>query len=434
MNINDIRYQDFIDFTFDGLSITEFGMAAIMEGSRYSANLAPSFSNVIDNVNGKDGVDYYGTEVESLSISFTVMGDNITARQLNNFKQHFVPGKIGKLTTNEESYKYCYATLDKVPIFNFIPFDTITTINGVDYPDILYKGDISLDFIVYDPKFYSDYVMIDNTVDGFKAANWLLGSGIPLKTWLVDKDVFLPDGRYIDGVKTPMTDISSVFYVYNAGNATAKTIMQFDYSPAFIVEGGHTDEVAWSDIYIANNKNTDVFIMKKPRPFVDVDNAINTFKAYKDTWATNKTKAIEELKTKLDSQLTENILLILQADETTGITLANKINALHTLVNVTWSMKFDGTKIDARMTGLTSIILAVDGATVICQAADIDESIGDVHNGCYIKIDGSHGYSLNDQGEYEIDYQIFGAYPLVNGNPGPIDLTNLRIEFKYNYT
>jgi hypothetical protein len=145
-------------------------------------------------------------------------------------------------------------------------------------------------------------------------------------------------------------------------------------------------------------------------------------------------QAIEELKTKLDSQLTENILLILQADETTGITLANKINALHTLVNVTWSMKFDGTKIDARMTGLTSIILAVDGATVICQAADIDESIGDVHNGCYIKIDGSHGYSLNDQGEYEIDYQIFGAYPLVNGNPGPIDLTNLRIEFKYNYT
>ena len=175
--LDSIEDKSFISFTYDGKAIEEFGMAVVSSGDRLSTSLQQNFTNTITNISGKNGSLYWGTDITGLTINFNLATGGMTSRQLLNLKSHFKPGKIAPLVLIEHEYCYAYAIVSSATIFNFIPFDAIIKINGVEYNDTIYKGDATLSFYIPDGLFYSreGYVIGEQYTD----KPWFLASGLP---------------------------------------------------------------------------------------------------------------------------------------------------------------------------------------------------------------------------------------------------------------
>ena len=57
--------KEFIDFSFAGRHISEFGMVAVSNGDRYSLKGSPEFQDETTTVNGVNGQYYWGTNFKT---------------------------------------------------------------------------------------------------------------------------------------------------------------------------------------------------------------------------------------------------------------------------------------------------------------------------------------------------------------------------------
>ena len=426
--LDSIEDKSFISFTYDGKAIEEFGMAVVSSGDRLSTSIHPSFNNTISTVPGRTGSIYWGTNITGLSFHFKLATDSITSRQLLNFKSHFRPGKIARFSLAEAEYCYAYAVIDSASTFEFIPFDTTTIINGIDYSDTVYKGEDNLTFYIPDIFFYSDehYIFADDYVD----KPWMIASGLPFKNSIIEKNCFLSNGILLNrlgaisnvynggGAGLSISDYEKlinsgysdsknntiinclyskieltekVIYAYNAGNMPAQADICF--IKTFLFDSGYS--VPWNDITIGDT------VLGKPRMFKDIDYTISLLNLYSSSWEENKTKVLIDLRDNLDSGLREELVGIVNA---TGANLQwiSTEDAIAAIRNIINNKKFvfsiNGIENQALMGAELTVHVFNNPITTITK--EFVENIGDTTNGKYITIKESEG--LKEDGTVEL--------------------------------
>lgn len=154
--------KEFIDFSFAGKHISEFGMVAVSDGDRYSRSFSPSFNDETSTVNGLSGQYYWGTTLQAGTITFSLATDGVTEKQIAALKSHFAPGKYGKLFTDELIGRYCWARVSSPITLSFVPFQEDITIQGITFTTNIYKGNASITFTMDYPYWIASYNYIDS--------------------------------------------------------------------------------------------------------------------------------------------------------------------------------------------------------------------------------------------------------------------------------
>jgi len=133
---------DFIGFTVDGIHSSELGIIRVSDGSRFSMNLLPDFSDKTVNIPGGDGIYYFGREYTSRSFDIAIAYDNLQEWQIRKIKQLFFGKRTHELIFDEYPYKIYDVVLKSSPQLKFLCFDD-------EFGNRIYKGEGTLNFISY---------------------------------------------------------------------------------------------------------------------------------------------------------------------------------------------------------------------------------------------------------------------------------------------
>lgn len=178
-------HRSFISFSYGGKYIEDFGIIAVSDGDRNQRNLYGNFDDNVTDYEAYDGQIYWSTHFKNNEINFKLSTDGMTEQELTEFKKWFKPGVIRELILAEHPNRGILARIDQTPVFSFIPFEHTETknIGGRPYQvkTTLYKGDITLHFIMDDPFWYAKsnflYYTDGTNIDYDK---WIDANGIPV--------------------------------------------------------------------------------------------------------------------------------------------------------------------------------------------------------------------------------------------------------------
>lgn len=159
------RSRSFISFSYGGRNIEDFNLLATIQSNRIQREAYAEFEDNTTTYDVVDGQFYWGTHFTKNQINFSLSTDGITEDELGDFKNWFQPGKIRKLILAENPNRYADARVAAPPSLSLLPFEKIETrkIAGTDYEysTTLYRGEISLSFIMDDPFWHSRNSIID---------------------------------------------------------------------------------------------------------------------------------------------------------------------------------------------------------------------------------------------------------------------------------
>lgn len=142
---------DFIGFTFNGVHSSDMGIIRTSDGSRFTENLLPTFTDKTVQIPGGDGTYYFGSNYTQRQISISVATDELTETQFRQLKQWLGDKQIHPLVFDEAPYKTYMVKTSSIPTLKFICFDNITKNNNEMVVNRVYKGEGSLQFIAYFP-------------------------------------------------------------------------------------------------------------------------------------------------------------------------------------------------------------------------------------------------------------------------------------------
>lgn len=163
--------KEYIDFSFAGRHISEFGLVAASSGDRYQFPGSPEFKDEISEVNGAWGQYYWGTNFKTRTYTYSLVTDGMTERQFEEFKRHFRPGHYGQFYEDAWFDRYCYVRIKNVVDFTFIPFQEMIEIAGVKFPSRIYKGECKLVLIQDKPFLHSFYQVLDSKIENLTNKN-----------------------------------------------------------------------------------------------------------------------------------------------------------------------------------------------------------------------------------------------------------------------
>lgn len=151
--------RSFISFSYGGQNIEDFNLVATIENNRLNKNGYADFEDLVTNYNILDGQLYWGTHYTKNSLSFKLATDGMTQQELDNFLLWFAPGKNKELILAEHPNRAILARVSSPPTLALLPFEekVETYIGGYTYntSTTLYKGEITLEFIMDNPFWYS---------------------------------------------------------------------------------------------------------------------------------------------------------------------------------------------------------------------------------------------------------------------------------------
>lgn len=183
---------DFIGFTYDGIHSSELGLMRISDGSRYTDNLLPTFSDKTLQIPGADGTYYIDSFYTQKPFSFPVGFDGVTEEQLHRIKTLLGKKGIHTLIFDETPYKVYKVKPTGTPNLKYVAFDSDrisydrTESNKVYdkaqlyrnapmfYSDRIYKGEGQLTFVAYTPFARSRYKYL-NYYDEINIPEWRSG-------------------------------------------------------------------------------------------------------------------------------------------------------------------------------------------------------------------------------------------------------------------
>lgn len=144
---------DYIGFSFGGVHSSSLGIVRVSDGSRYTQNLLPSFSDRTATVAGKNGVYYFGTDYSQNQISLSIAFDCVEETQIKKMRQLFAPdGTLKELWFDELPYKSVMAKISAAPQLKYIAFEELHLEQKDDETKKrIYKGEGTLQFVVYSP-------------------------------------------------------------------------------------------------------------------------------------------------------------------------------------------------------------------------------------------------------------------------------------------
>lgn len=151
--------RSFISFSYGGKWIENFDLIATFSNDRLSRNGYAEFEDNVTNYNNLDGQYYWGTHSKANRLDFTLSTDGIDQTKLDDFLYWFRAGETRELILAEHPNRAILARVAEPPQFNLLPFESqITlTISDMNYKTstTLYKGEISLSFVMDEPYWYS---------------------------------------------------------------------------------------------------------------------------------------------------------------------------------------------------------------------------------------------------------------------------------------
>lgn len=161
--------KEYIDFSFNGHHISEFGLVAATSGDRYSFDGSPDFSDETSEINGVMGQYYWGTKIKTKEYSYNLATDGMTEQQFNDFKRLFRPGYYGQFYEDSWWDRYCYVRIKSVVNFSFIPFRVKEKILGTEVDTRIYKGECKITLIQDKPFQFAFQQSLDSTISKLKS-------------------------------------------------------------------------------------------------------------------------------------------------------------------------------------------------------------------------------------------------------------------------
>ena len=161
--------RSFISFSFSDkpkegeeekrIYIEDFNLIATIDGDRLERKGYSEFEDLTSDYQVLDGHFYWGTHYTNHELTFDLATDAMTQNQLDNFLHWFQPGKVRELILSEHPNRAVQARVSAAPELHLLPFEqpTIKKIAGQDYKTstTLYKGEITLTFVMEEPYWYS---------------------------------------------------------------------------------------------------------------------------------------------------------------------------------------------------------------------------------------------------------------------------------------
>lgn len=168
-----VNKVDYAGFTFAGIHSSQFGLYSVSSGDRYSRYLSPTIKNLTAENTGGNGTYFFGSQYTQQTFSFSMAFDSVTESELREIKQWLSSG-VNYLILDETPYIEYYVKVSAATQINFLVFDdyalddssTIDDLYGPSTPSEfiqrLYKGEMSISFIAYEPFGYSVNKWLDN--------------------------------------------------------------------------------------------------------------------------------------------------------------------------------------------------------------------------------------------------------------------------------
>lgn len=372
---------DFIRFTFDGKSSDEFGLYVVSGGEMYNESITPEFENRTARIPGRLTSLYWGTDLTDKTFDIRLATDSMTDLQLNSFKKHFQPGKVGALSFEESAFQSRQVLLASQPIFNFIPFKEETAQGRQN----IYKGDLILSFVSLSPYAESELSLANSEIMG---KSWFIRSGIPQLTAFPQSDdvnYFLANDVIVknrvvqsNSIITPNNKVS----VFHAGNAPAPCELKFIYG---ISLGPQPDyQVDWSNLSFGGKGR-----LTKPIQFIDIEKTIALIVANFENWAQTKGNVLKILREELSSELRDSLIALTNATGAgltfpTVASLIDRIQQAFFYIDGKHLFSLNGYTQQASLTfvnGLTS------PATSTTARGDIVTNITGSYNGHYLTVE-----------------------------------------------
>ena len=151
--------RSFISFSFDGKPIEDFNLIATTVSNNLNRDAYTDFEDITSSYDNLDGQQYWSTHYKTNTLDFTLATDGIDQRTLDNFKNWFQAGKTKELVLAEHPNRAVLARVAKPPHLNLLPFETTVQMKVTDASytvhTTLYKGEISLQFIMDQPHWYA---------------------------------------------------------------------------------------------------------------------------------------------------------------------------------------------------------------------------------------------------------------------------------------
>lgn len=160
--------KEYIDFSFNGHHISEFGLVAATSSDRYSFDGSPEFQDETSEINGVMGQYYWGTKIKTKKYTYNLATDGMTEQQFQDFKRLFRPGYYGQFYEDGWWDRYCYVRIESVVNFTFIPFRTEEIIAGVPVQTRIYKGECKLTLIQDKPFQFSFQQSLESPLSKLK--------------------------------------------------------------------------------------------------------------------------------------------------------------------------------------------------------------------------------------------------------------------------
>lgn len=252
----------FSTFNYDGKDCADMGIYNITNGSVYTMNTVPTFSDKTLEVPSYDGKYYYDTQITGQQFVFNCFAHDLSALEYNRMRSWLNPRKIGRLILSDQTYKYYLVKPVSVSTLADIPLMSIQTpSNSIlgDYAsgDVVYTGNFSITFETvgsaygYGRGYYRDDLIYDAATkygrDYYYDAGLLYKDMSPRLKWTIaaNSNDTLQEGadkNEMNGYEIPM---------YNPGDSNGQPV----YTLTWKVDPGDNGLAEGSLIQITN-KNT----------------------------------------------------------------------------------------------------------------------------------------------------------------------------------
>ena len=215
--------RSFISFSYGKkgnkrVNIEDFDLIATTVSDSLNRNGYAQFNDITSSYDNLDGQQYWNTHYTTNSMEMTLATDGMNQQKLDEFLLWFRAGEVKELILAEHPNRAILARVSDPPKLDLLPFEekVKVTVSGYDYETstTLYKGHITLNFIMDDPYWYAITNIIgikdgDHYIDYWQDVNGdtvsvfaskdalkiLYEDGIPLGS-MIDDNMLLGNGAY----------------------------------------------------------------------------------------------------------------------------------------------------------------------------------------------------------------------------------------------
>lgn len=252
--MREVNKIDYAGFMFAGIHSSQFGLYSVSSGDRYSKYLSPTLRSLTAENTGGNGTYYFGTQYVQQPFNFSMAFDSVTEQEIREIKK-WLSSDVSPLILDELPYVQYYVRVASAPQFSFLAFSEegetdnlpITDLYAVDQTKKqgarLYKGELSISFIAYEPFGYVVDKWLDNYSLNATDARLLV---LNKEEWAESSGLLSNNKK--DGLAYFDTYNNGVIPLYNCGDMETDFILKFTidgaaHSIQLLVDGYETSKM-----------------------------------------------------------------------------------------------------------------------------------------------------------------------------------------------